>query len=195
MKGKLRPSTLVAALIVWSLPLVAHARLQSFQTANIHEFPMGMDLGGAATLVRSKHAIELHISTSGLDLNAAYSVWWVVFNNPSACVGGCGLDDLGRPEVRASVLNAAGFVTGFDGTANVDARLEGGEPPLGVVITPAGTVNGLDVSNGFRAEVHFILRSHGMILPGSVAAQISTTSGGCNPTCVDQQSAGFLAVQ
>jgi hypothetical protein len=63
-----------------------------YQTANIHDFPgMTTDLGGAATLFRSKQEVDVRIATSGLDMNAAYTVWWVVFNRPAACTGGCGL--------------------------------------------------------------------------------------------------------
>lgn len=62
-----------------------------YQTANIHDFPgMTNDLGGAATLLRTAQAVDVRISTSPLDHNAAYTVWWVVFNRPAARVGGCG---------------------------------------------------------------------------------------------------------
>jgi len=59
----------------------------------------------------AQQAVDVRLATSGLDINAAYTVWWIVFNNPSACTGGCGADDLGNPATAASAFYAAGFVT------------------------------------------------------------------------------------
>jgi len=164
-----------------------------YQTANLHDFPgMTTDLGGAATLVRTNQAVDVRIAASGLDPNSAYTVWWVIFNNPGACVGGCGLDDLGSPAVEASVFYAAGFLTGIGGTANVTAHLEAGALPEGVDVLIPG---GLERGNGFGSEIHLVVRSHGPILPGMVAAQIGSFGGACGVnTCDDQQAVGFPAV-
>lgn len=164
-----------------------------YQTANIHDFPgMTTDLGGAATLLRSQQGVDVRIATSGLDVNAAYTAWWVVFNNPAACVGGCGRDDIGNPATGASVFYAAGFVTGLDGIANLTAHLSAGQLPQGIDVRRG---SGLMAGNGFGAEIHLVIRSHGPIIPGMVNAQIGSFNGGCSVNqCRDQQAVGFPAV-
>ncbi len=164
-----------------------------YQTANIHDFPAGTtDLGGAATLLRTKQAVDVRIATTGLDQLAAYTVWWIVFNNPAACVGGCGPDDLGNPATGASVFYAVGFVTGIEGVANVSAHVAAGSLPQGVEVRRG---SGLMPGNGFDAEIHLLIRSHGALIPGLVDAQIGSFGGGCEiNVCTDQQAVAFLAV-
>jgi hypothetical protein len=193
MRTKLLRSPVIAGCIVFGLAFAASAEPRTYQTTNMFQSgtPANKKPGGA-TLFRSKQEVEMRIATSGLDLNSSYTVWWVVFNNPSACVGGCGADDLGRPEVRAAVFYAAGFVTGLTDTANVTAHLETGALPEGLDVEQ-GT--GLEPGNGFSAEIHLVVRSHGNTLTGSVDQQIASFNGACNPTCANKQSAMFPAVQ
>jgi hypothetical protein len=199
MARRLLRSLVIAGSIVAGLALAAAADQRTYQTANI--FQAGnpaIQLGGAATLFRSKQGAEMRIATSGLAENSAYTVWWVVFNNPAACTGGCGADDLGNPAVRAAVFYAAGFVTAGDGigtedgTGNVSAHMEAGALPLGIDVEVEG---GLEPGNGFRAEIHLVVRTHGTINPGMVDQQIGSFNGGCNPTCANQQAAVFLPVE
>ena len=194
MRGKLIRCLLIVVCIVFGLAVAAVAEEpRTYQTKNI--FQAGAPsilMPGAATLYRSKQGVEMRIATSGLDMNSSYSVWWVVFNNPSACVGGCGADDLSNPAVRASVFYAAGFVTGLSNTGNITAHMEAGALPEGIDIELG---NGLEPGNGFSAEIHIVVRSHGGTLIGSVAQQIGSFNGGCNPTCANKQAAVFPPVQ
>jgi hypothetical protein len=178
-------------------------RRGTYQTANM--FRAGnpaMKRGGAATLYRFRQRLEMRVATSGLDENSAYTVWWVVFNNPEACIGGCGPDDLANPAVNAAVFYAAGFVTGGDGmgttedgTANVSAYVNAGALPEGVEVVPEATGDRLERGNGFAAEVHIVVRSHGTVNRGHVHEQIGSFNGGCNPGCANQQAAIFMPVQ
>jgi hypothetical protein len=103
---------------------------QSYQVANIVDFHSGVVVGGAATLTRSKKSVWANIHTSGLYPNSAYSIWWVVWNDPENCFDGCGEDDL---EIKGnSIFHAGGFVTGDDGTANVSVHADTGSLPQGV---------------------------------------------------------------
>jgi len=192
MRNKLVRSTVIAGVAVFGLPITAAAG-DTFQAVNVVDFVTGTAVGGGATLIRSRQAVDVRIATSGLAPNAAYTLWWVVFNNPAACVGGCGADDVERPEVHASVINAAGFVTGTDRTANVTAHLEAGAPVEGIEVLVG---SGLERGHGFRAEIHLVVRNHGPILPGRVAEQISRFLGGCDVfACADPQVAVFPPVQ
>jgi hypothetical protein len=192
MRRTLRSIALVSCFICGAA-LTARADQPTYQTANIFQFMNPANqLGGAATLFRYKQGVEMRIATSGLNPNAAYTVWWVVFNNPAACVGGCGLDDLSNPAARAAVFYAAGFVTGADGTGNVAAYLGTGALPEGIDVVMG---SGLEPGNGYTAEIHVVVRTHGAINPGHVAEQIGSFNGACNPSCGNQQAAMFLPVQ
>jgi hypothetical protein len=195
MRAKLLGSLVIAGCIVCGLAVTASAGPRTYQTVNVITLPPTDPptfAPGGATLFRSKQAVEMRIATSGLAATAAYTVWWVVFNNPAACSVPCGVNDLGNPEVRASVFYAAGFVTGLDGTGNVSAHMEAGALPLGIDIEVG---SGLEPGNGFGAEIHMVVRTHGGITLGSVDEQIGSFNGGCAPTCANQQAAVFAPVE
>ena len=81
--------------------------------------------GASSTLVRTQDAITMTIHTSGLDPGAAYTVWWIIFNNPGACSDGvCGLDDFGNGAAAPPLLWAAAHVIGNSGVGNFAAHLE-----------------------------------------------------------------------
>lgn len=199
MATKLVWSGILVGVLGWSLAMGARAddgdggERAVYQTANMHDFPGGTVPLGGATLLRHRNSVDARIAAIGLDQNAAYTVWWVVFNNPDACVGGCGADDLGRPETDASVFYAAGFVTGLDGIANFTAHLDAGRLPEGIDVRRG---DGLRRANGFGAEIHMIVRSHKTPMPGQVGEQIGRFGGGCGTPsiCQDQQAVAFPPV-
>ena len=165
---------------------------RTYQTVNMFMFgnPSVLKPGGA-TLFRGKQRVEMRVATSGLNMNSSYTVWWVVFNNPAGCIGGCGLKDLSNPAARPSVLYAAGFVTGLGDSGNVTAHLDAGAPPKGVDVELG---NGLEPGDGLAAEIHLVVRTHGVTTPGVVAQQIGSFNGGCSPSCSNVQAAMFPAV-
>jgi hypothetical protein len=122
---------------------------------------------------------------SGLDQNASYSVWYIIWNNPeNDCAGGagaCGLDDFDNV---GAVLNAGGFVTGTDGTGYMVGELEVGSPPGGLTIFGA-------LTNVHTAEVHLLIESHGDISVGHVDQQISEDFAFCNLNCSIQFAVAF----
>ncbi len=48
--------------------------------------------------------------TSLLTPDAAYTVWWVIFNYPEHCVDGCGPDDLGNVDAKTAAIYATGGI-------------------------------------------------------------------------------------
>jgi hypothetical protein len=50
--------------------------------------------GDFAVQQRGYFSITAQFHTSGLTPGHRYTIWWVTYNNPGACVGGCGLDDV-----------------------------------------------------------------------------------------------------
>jgi hypothetical protein len=143
--------------------------------------------GGSAQLLRKDGEVELHINTKDLTPGDAYTLWWVIFNNPSMCSDGvCGLDDvmpITNPFAGVSVLWGDGQVISNEGgIGNFNINLEEGNPPGQVVI-------GDGLTNVTGAEIHNVLQNHGEASsdPDILYQQLNMLEGGCNPTCVDEQ--------
>ncbi len=161
---------------------------------------LGGDVGDA-TLVRTNSGVSMTIKSSvegelfvigGPGLNGNFFLpgdattnWWVVFNNPSKCVGGCGEDDvlnsLGggpAPDAEVDVIFATGHVAGSkwraaahlsEGDITGSLRPLFGKAPIGLL-------------DAMTAEVHVVVRSHGPakdLAPGQLDDAISTVFGGC----------------
>ena len=167
----------------------ANAADTTFQAADMMWFSNGQVLPGAGTLVRGENDLWAHLDTTRLAKNAAHTVWWAIFNDPSACVDMCDFDDLSIPETRASIVYAGSIVSGDDRNGSVSAHLTGGEIPMGA---PVQLGSGLEEYNGYHAAVVVIIRSHGKVLSGHVAEQIGSFNGGCDiNVCADVQMVGF----
>lgn len=188
-------------LVILALPLViaisGPAQAQSSK-ANVFVIDSG-EVVGKARLHRSKEGVNLTIKTSGLVPGDAYSVWWIIFNNPGACAaGGCSGADLGNPDVDGAVMNATGRVANSYRKTTFSAFL-----PVGFIHTNPASGNvrqpfGPGLQNLRGAEIHVVIRSHGMAiehdLPTDDVEQISTLFGDCGVdevNCFDAQAAVF----
>lgn len=153
------------------------AKASSKQTAPIG----GLDgITGTSTLHRNKNGITVNFKAEDL-YPGAYTIWWVIWNNPEDCGTpfACADSDFGFVEVE--VLYAGGNVVGNNGKGNISAHLNAGDV--------SGSINdlfglpaagGLQAGNTFDAEVHIVLRTHGPKVPGLVNEQISSYAGGCD---------------
>lgn len=160
--------------------------------------PAAGDMVGTAELNRTAEGVNVTIDTTMLTAGAAYSIWWIIFNNPGACTSlGCGIDgaDFGNPAVEASIMNATGRVADANGNATFSAFL-----PVGFMHTEPASGNlrqllGPGLQNVAGADIHVVVRCHGPSTGNP--EQISTLLGDCNtsgPTgCFDAQVAVFPA--
>jgi hypothetical protein len=160
--------------------------------------PAAGDMVGTAELNRTAEGVNVTIDTTMLTPGAAYTIWWIIFNNPGACTPlGCGNDaaDFGNPAVEASVMNATGRVADANGNATFSAFL-----PVGFMHTEPASENvrqafGPGLQNVAGADIHVVVRCHGPSTGNP--EQISTLLGDCNtsgPTgCFDAQVAVFPA--
>lgn len=159
-----------------------HAASRS--TANVYSFA---DVGtpiGASSLVRNRNGVTATLRTTELLAGHAYTLWWVVFNEPSACAPDdgdeeiegvdCSAADLGKPAVKADVLFATGHVVGGSGKGNFAARLNEGDTDGSLFPPPSAGL--IDAA---QAEIHLVVRSHGPAIPGEVNEQIRSFGGGC----------------
>lgn len=153
------------------------------------------DVVGFGTLTRTAAGIHMIADTTLLDAGNAYSVWWVIFNNPLACdPAGCSDADFSTAEVEASVMNATGRVADAIGNATFSAFL-----PVGFMHTnpSSGTgrqLFGPGLQDPAGAEIHVVIKSHGPF-SGNIE-QISTFGADCmnaaSPSgCYDPQAIVF----
>ena len=85
--------------------------------------------GAEATLVRERDAVRYRINTEGLEPGNAYTVWFVVVNDPTACdASPCAPPQIiGDPTVDGQVTFAKdGEIARRDGTARFGARIKAG---------------------------------------------------------------------
>lgn len=169
----------MALLLVVAPSAFAAASYQSI--SDVRALPGGAVVSGAwSKLVRTDAGVAMTLHTSQLEAGTATTVWWVIFNHPENCIGGCGEDDLENTAAQPSVLHAAGHVVGGDGVDNFGARLSVGDT--------AEAVFGPGLLNLFGAEIHLVVRSHGKAIPSLIDEQIHSFNGGCPPnTCVNVQ--------
>jgi hypothetical protein len=157
--------------------------------------PAAGDVVGTGTLTRTAQGANFVINTTMLDADSAYTLWWIIFNNPAACdPAGCSGPDLGMPAVEGSVMNATGRVADANGNATFSAFV-----PVGFMHTNPASGNlrqvfGPGLQDVWGAEIHVVIRSHGPAT-GNVE-QISTLLGDCvneaSPTgCYDGQAVAF----
>lgn len=156
---------------------------------NINSNTLGPFLIGGGLLTRTRKAVHTTGAVTGLASNAPYTAWWVVFNNPEACTGGadCGPSDLTNLAANVAVFHATGFFSDANGAANFTAHLRSGLLADGTdVFVNDGDGVGLERNNGLGAEIHIVVRGHGIAanpndgsLGFTVAEQISLFNGGC----------------
>jgi hypothetical protein len=162
--------------------------------------------------------VSARIDATHLTPGAAYTYWWIVFNDPANCSNGeCGEDDIfdfdmgdGSPlnlaqigAVRIAVLGGNGEIANNGGKATFTGTLFEGSP-LGhdVVIGPGGLFEFPHLlESAMDAEIHVVVRNHGAAQSGAdLAEQLLTFWGNCtnvpipvddDPTfaCSDEQFA------
>ena len=128
-------------------------------------------------------AIIIEAETEALQPGHAYTVWAIVYNDPSDCNGRCSMDD-DLANDSASVLGSGvGVIADSDGEVEFEAVLVEGEAAGEILFG-----NGLtDASN---AIIQLVVRGHGPASddPMVLADQLSLFMGGCDTNdCLDEQ--------
>jgi len=200
----------VALVMIAGIAVAGHLQPSTTDVQNVLWFADQSDTLGDSVLTRIDGMVLASIEGAGLKPGNAYTVWWVVFNNPTACSdGACGEDDifvdgdpangLNVPGVIAaeiSVGNATGNVAKGDGTAEFGARLKrnDGNASGHQILFPAGLAgDSVLTASGNDAEVHIVIQNHGRARGGQqLSSQLSTVETGCTPFCADIQFAVHL---
>lgn len=141
-----------------------------------------MQVAGATILIRDFAAriVTATVTSSALVPHHAYSIWWVVFNNPQNCATPyeCAGSDLGDPLVRGSVFWGGGLLADGDGYGNTQIELRRGRTDR-ELFGPMLDTGLQDIRN---AEIHLVLRTHGPAgLAGGVGQQVGSANEACPP--------------
>lgn len=187
---RLFSSHLVRAWAILAIATVGPVALTAqVSTSSLSRFSDRSTVDGASsTLIRNDAGITMTIITSDLVPGDAYTIWWVIFNNPEYCAipGACAGGDLaprgGDPAIQSSVAYGTGHVVSGTGVAGFAAHRVPGDM--------TGVRFGPGLISPKKAEVHLVVRTHGQPIPGMVDEQIGSLNGGCPPnTCEDHQFA------
>jgi hypothetical protein len=205
MKSDLIKATLVALATIPVVAMAADSQpARTFQSANIANVENGMPFtpaNGAAYLIRSENRLEGRVMLADLNPGHAYTVWWIIFNEPSGCsTHPCtpgvdfGAGDAGL-HYGGAVIAAAG---GNGGVANVSFDTRDGAPPAGEFVLTNLPELGLKHDHGFKAEVHMLMIDHGVPaagfanVPGSWAFELTHP---LPPGTHDVRAAAFMATE
>jgi len=126
-----------------------------------------------ATLVRRPDGVSFGIRTEQLRPHHAYTVWFVVINNPSACAATpcSGPDILLNPATDSQVTYGAGHISGGSGRAGFAGSFQ------------AGAIDGWLPDGGLwdpmTAEIQLVLNDHGAKLPAYMPEMTHTYRAGC----------------
>jgi hypothetical protein len=136
---------------------------------------------GSSMLIRTDAGITAAYHTTQVPAGQAVTLWFVVFNNPSACSGPCGAVDLFfNPAAQGDFLVAAGHVVGGSGKANFGGSLQVGDTSGSAFPEIGMPERAIGLTNPRGAQVALLLHSHGPALTGTaLASQLSSFTGGC----------------
>ena len=195
-------SVLLAMMMVASVAVAAgHLQSSTTDVQGTYWFADETSADGKSILTRTDNMITSTVEAENLIAGNAFTVWFVVFNNPDACTDPCGEDDiftdtgLNVPGVMAAKIgvgNATANIAKADGTAEFGAVLRPGDYAATghQLLFPAGLEGNallLD-GNGEDAEVHIIIQDHGRARGGpQLLNQLTYVETGCTPYCEDIQ--------
>lgn len=130
--------------------------------------------GASARLVANRSGVSAKLRARELRPGHAYTLWFVVVNNPEACdPRPCTAPDiLTNPDADAQVTFGDGKVAGNGGQATFSARLNVG--PV------AGWLEDRSLHNPLGAEYHLAINDHGPKLAAHMPDMIHTYRGGCS---------------
>lgn len=148
--------------------------------------------GAFSVLMRNDNGVAVRVHSRAL-ATGAYTMWWVIFNNPEHCAVpfACGENDFpfppfnGNPAVAVSIQFATGFIVpSNNGKVRADAGLATGEVTKNLLP--------MTLQKPMSAEIHVVLRTHGAVDLDNVHLQISEFDDGsaqCVTDCLDLQAA------
>jgi hypothetical protein len=130
--------------------------------------------GAEATLVMTKAGAFASLDTRELVPGNAYTLWFVVINNPAGCENTpCnGKDVLKRTSMtKADVGYGDGLIAGSDGRGHFSTFRSLGNLPQAWL--------GTGFKDPWKSEIHLVVHDHGPLIDGREAEMTGSYRGGC----------------
>jgi hypothetical protein len=185
MKKKIVFILLTVTLMIISVTAVAGAA--SDRDSN-EVFWWWGDSAGSSRIVRTDSGISGNVSTSLVNDEArakglAVTLWIVVFNDPGACATSpCTDVDLFNPDVMPDVLFGSGNVVGGSEKITLGYHRNAGDNSGSIADLfgmPTNDGEPWGLIDPREAEIHYVVRSHGPLVPAKMPEQINSFEGGC----------------
>lgn len=151
----------------------------SSSISNVYTFA-DMTEVGTSNLLRTTNGVSFELSTTQLESNTVVTLWMVIFNVPENCVDGCDINDLSNAAVETDVVYASGRVIGGSGKATYAGHRNEGDNSGSILPAWLGLPSP-GLIDARKAEIHFIVHSHGPKIPGLVNEMIHSFNAGCGP--------------
>ncbi|HKO33859.1 MAG TPA: hypothetical protein VJY85_08950 [Candidatus Limnocylindria bacterium] len=131
-----------------------------------------------ADLVRRPGGVSFRLQTEQLRPHHAYTVWFVVINNPSACAAHpcSGPDIILNSATDSQVTYGAGHISGASGRGSFAGSFRAG--PI------EGWLAGGGLWDPMTAEIQLVLNDHGPKLTDFMPGMISTYRSGCTEASI-----------
>lgn len=132
----------------------------------------------SASLVRRPDGVSFSIRTDTLRPRHAYTVWFVVINNPSACAATpcSGPDIVLNPDTDSQVTYGAGHISGGSGRGGFAGSFQ------------AGAIDGWLPDGGMwdpmTAQIQLVLNDHGPKLTAFMPEMTHTYRAGCTDASI-----------
>lgn len=197
----------LAAIVVGGGALPAAADGPSTAAVRTWPAPGVVVAGASATLVRQPDGASFTFRTSGLAPGSVSTIWFVAFNNPSAClhpmmdgpvkIANCSVPDLMNAAAEPTAVWGAGHVIGGNGKATFGGRVQVGDTSGCDSLGRLPCNDGL--TNPAGADIHLVVRTHGPMIPDLVNEQLHSFNRACEAgepnvgLCANRQFALFDA--
>lgn len=169
---------ILTVVFVTAIALISSSFAQNHSETTVFNYADATEIEGTySQLIRSENTIAMELKTNDLMPREPYTVWWVIFNEPTACSETCDGDDIFAADgsmslneaAEISILFADGAMSDADGNGNFSAVLTE-DRPFGQVLAGPGLTATQD------AEVHLVVRHHGDLIPELAYEQLSQGS-------------------
>jgi hypothetical protein len=185
IRDSIRPAGAAVATAVLVSALVGSASANSFDPQAVHRFADGSAIPNTrSSLSSDAGGVRYTFDTRELVPGHAYTLWLVVFNRPENCSHGagdgvrCGPGDL--PPYGGDDSAQTSFLLGDGQVAAAGPAMFRGTRATG---STEGALWGPGIVNPTSAEIHLLLRDHGVSTRASAFAMTHSFDA-CNPDCV-----------
>ncbi len=180
---------LATALLAVSIgPMMA----TTVSTVPLIDIPAAAPLGAGSTstIIREPGGVTINVHT---DIEpGTYTVWLVIWNDPSRCINvgppNCLPPPAGGPDIPDSLVFGSGQVVPSSEKGHFAAHLAVGDTSRVI-----GGRERAGLTNAMGAEIRVVLRSHGPVLADQLESQITTFEGGCDVNPCEDLQAGVHA--